>query len=138
MNCLYSMCLCRLVFHRRLQCHVYSMLHRERESLQQFQWRQFYQWDDSLSRHWYFCTDSPFIYYPDSVLIGHSGYIWLDENRFRSSTQQLERDSSLYESNSHTEQQKEVKRNGRGMILALLLSLLLFVGVCLYRKAWTR
>ena len=109
-----------------------AMLQTAQQSQQQFQQRQLYLWNDSLSRQWSFYTDSPFVYYPDSALVAINGYIWFDENQFRSSIRQLDQDSSLYESNSHTEQQKEIKGSGREYVVVLWIVLLLLM-VCCWR-----
>lgn len=107
-----------------------TMLQTAQQSRQQFQQRWLYQLDDSLSRRWHFYTDSPFVYYPDSVLMGSSGYIWSNEHRSRSSLRQMEQDSSL--SGHHTSLVKQKEKDGKwyfGILLFVVFILILGRGI---------
>lgn len=61
-------------------------------SRSEWQWNEFaQQWymlqRDSLSRSWYFSSDSSFRFHPDSGLAAEAGALWIQESKARVNTQ---------------------------------------------------
>ena len=82
---LLSLTSCRLFQHRSQEgqeaASSFSQYRQQRNLLYNTQW-------DSLSRYWYFWTDSSFRFHPDSGLYGKAGTLLLQESSVNSQGQQ--------------------------------------------------
>lgn len=74
-------------------CKIYERKHREEKQRTAMEWQKWEQaqrfytlQQDSLSRFWYFWTDSAFRFHADSGLLAGSGNLLLKESRSNSST----------------------------------------------------
>jgi hypothetical protein len=75
-------------------CKIYESKYREEEQLTAMEWKkqeQARRWytlqQDTLSRFWYFWTDSTFRFHPDSGLLAASGDLILQEAKKNSKVQ---------------------------------------------------
>lgn len=88
----------RLIFTIILMCLSSCKLYQQKDKAElqsshsEWQWNDFaQQWyrlqRDSLSRSWYFSSDSSFRFHPDSGLAAEAGALWIQESKARVNTQ---------------------------------------------------
>ncbi|MDF2474892.1 MAG: hypothetical protein K0S24_375 [Sphingobacterium sp.] len=131
----------RLIFTIVLMCLSSCKLYqqKDKEELQssrsEWQWNEFaQQWymlqGNSLSRSWYFSSDSSFRFHPDSGLAAEAGALWIQESKTRANAQyqnMIAATKSLAQNNHRIKQTKSSSLNTNywWFVLLLLIPLIL-------------
>lgn len=131
----------RLIFTIMLMCLSSCKLYQQKDkdelqsSHSEWQWNDFaQQWytlqRDSLSRSWYFSSDSSFRFHPDSGLIAGAGALWIQESKTGTNTQHqnmIAATKSLAQNKHRIKQTKSSSLNTNywWFVLLLLIPLIL-------------
>jgi hypothetical protein len=131
----------RLIYTIILMCLSSCKLYQQNDkaelqsSRSDWQWNEFaQQWytlqRDSLSRSWYFWSDSSFSFHPDSGLAAEAGALWMQESKTRANTQHqkmVTATKSSIQNGYHIKQTKSSSLNANywWFVLLLLIPLIL-------------
>jgi len=113
---------------RTQRMHKHSAM---QEAQARFEQRLFYQFLDSTTQQWVFQSDSPFVYYPDSLLSATSGAIWWQQTKREQAIGELQQDSSSHAVLKKAEMEKERLPQSISyypLLLSIVIIFLIFMG----------
>lgn len=116
--------------------HSRSFLERDRVAFRLFSFQQ-----DSSSRHWYFYSDSLFLYHPDSGLQAKSGWLWGQDILLQKTLHQHRLDSITLRTEAEEQRrvQQQDTRVGHHLVWYLVGLVLLVFGIfVLWQKKWVK
>ncbi|MDF2857581.1 MAG: hypothetical protein K0Q87_3432 [Neobacillus sp.] len=135
----------RLIFTIILMCLSSCKLYQQKDkdelqsSRSEWQWNEFAQrWytlqRDSLSRSWYFSSDSSFSFHPDNGLVAEAGALWIQESKARINAQHQNMIAASEVSAQNGRSIKQTKSSSLNVNYWWLVLLLLIPLILLWNK----